>query len=383
MSRSTTLILTAVLWSTAAPSDAGAQARYPFMGRFLPGHGLAFEKENQTAPRENAAGTHHARSAPRDTTLTAYDAPDSTSTLGHAINANGSVVGEYTGTDGHTHAYLRAPDGSITEYNVGTNPTDGNGLSDKDSETGEYLQDGTVHPYIRKRSGRIVTFELPDSQFASCQAINNRGAATGFYADSNGLWHSFIRARDGALTIFEDPNAATGSGQGTQAGDINVHGDVTGPYMDANGIMHGYIRHKNGTFTDFDVQGAVDTVPFTVNAGGWDIGFSDDANGVTHGFIRNPNGTITAVDAPDAGTGPGQGTIVNGVNDDGVATGNYIDASGVSHGFVFYPDGSITEFDGPDAGPGGTIPIAINEEGTISGYVYDENDVAHGLIGTP
>jgi hypothetical protein len=101
------------------------------------------------------------------------------------------------------------------------------------------------------------------------------------------------------------------------------------------------------------------------------------------GFIRKANGKIQYVKAPDAGNGPGQGTIVEDINADGVATGNYFDADDMSHGFVRNKDGTITEFDAPGDGPQGTTPFSINRAGVVSGYMFDESDGAHGVIGEP
>lgn len=130
------------------------------------------------------------------------------------------------------------------------------------------------------------------------------------------------------------------------------------------------------------MAGALDTIPFMVNAKGWIVGMSDEESGVTHGFIRKSNGHIIMVDSLDAGTGPGQGTVVNDININGVATGNYIDAEDVSHGFVRRADGTIQEFDVPGA-DGGTIPFSINADGTISGFIFDADGVPHGFVGTP
>ena len=58
-----------------------------------------------------------------------------------------------------------------------------------------------------------------------------------------------------------------------------------------------------------------------------------------HGFLRDPHGQITTIDAPDAGSGAGQGTGAWGmsINPAGAITGTYIDASGVFHGFLRTP----------------------------------------------
>jgi hypothetical protein len=384
MSTRTTSILTTLLLSAALTIPAGAkpQQRYPFLGRLLSTHGAHNAQrtggKSPLAPRKGA-------SAPVNTDLISYDEPDAAGgTSGLGINNEGFAVGEFGGSDGHSHGFLRAPDGSFTEINVGTNPSSAFWINDKGAIIGDYFKGGIVRPYLRQANGKIVRIDLPDSQYADGLDVNNKGVATGDFVDSNGLWHGFIRAKDGSLTTFEEPNAATGSDMGTFAGATNIHGDTIGPYIDGDGVLHGYIRHANNTFTEFDVDGAVDTIPYNENAKGWVVGFFDDENGVTHGFIRKPNGRIIVVDVAGAGTDPGQGTVVQDISDNEIAVGNYVDADNVSHGFTFsVSDATTTTFDGPGAGPIGTIPISINTSGEVSGSVYDENDDQHGLIGTP
>ncbi|MGA7625862.1 MAG: hypothetical protein WCA91_20025 [Candidatus Acidiferrales bacterium] len=59
-----------------------------------------------------------------------------------------------------------------------------------------------------------------------------------------------------------------------------------------------------------------------------------DTNSVAHGFLRTADGTITPFDAPEAGTGSGQGTYAQSINDFGVITGFYVDSNGTLHGFL-------------------------------------------------
>jgi hypothetical protein len=63
---------------------------------------------------------------------------------------------------------------------------------------------------------------------------------------------------------------------------------------------------------------------------GW---YTDDAN-VNHGFVRDRHGAIVEFDVPGAGTGPGQGPQVFGINPSGAVTGGYLDSNNVFHGFV-------------------------------------------------
>jgi hypothetical protein len=68
-----------------------------------------------------------------------------------------------------------------------------------------------------------------------------------------------------------------------------------------------------------------------------------------HALARSQH-QITTFDVPGGGTGPGQGTIVNGITADGSVTGWYKDTNNVNHGFLRSSNGNITKFDVPGAG---------------------------------
>ena len=115
-------------------------------------------------------------------------------------------------------------------------------------------------------------------------------------------------------------------------------GSVPGAYIDASNVYHGFVRAADGTVTTFDVAAAgtgsgEGTLPEAINQGGTITGIYIDANFVFHGFVRAPDGAITTFDPPGAGTGPGQGTLPSSINQTAI-TGDYLDASNVYHGFI-------------------------------------------------
>jgi hypothetical protein len=122
-------------------------------------------------------------------------------------------------------------------------------------------------------------------------------------------------------------------------------------------------------------------IPRRNNVWGAITGYYVDANNVQHGFLRARNGAITGFDAPDAGTGAGQGTNAVCLNEAGVITGFYYDASSVLHGFVRFRDGAITTFDGPDAIL--TVGYSINAAGAITGHYRDPSTTSHGFVLVP
>jgi hypothetical protein len=138
------------------------------------------------------------------------------------------------------------------------------------------------------------------------------------------------------------------------------------------------------------------TLAFAIGRSGVVMGEYIDASTVIHGFLRSREGTVTSFDAPGAGVGPGQGTQPFSINPEGVITGYYTDSSGLSHGFVRARDRDFITFDAPGAGiPAGTpcSPLliantgtqgaSINLEGAVAGQYVDASGVFHGFLRSP
>ena len=75
-------------------------------------------------------------------------------------------------------------------------------------------------------------------------------------------------------------------------------------------------NERETCFITFDAPGAIGTAGYAINPGGEIGGQYVDPSFVYHGLVRAPNGAITAFDAPGAGSDPGQGTAVRGINPD-------------------------------------------------------------------
>jgi hypothetical protein len=102
-------------------------------------------------------------------------------------------------------------------------------------------------------------------------------------------------------------------------------------------------------------------------------------------FLR-PQPTIITFDAPGAGTGPGQGTLVAGINPTGVIVGGYPDANNVEHGYLRASDGAFTTYEVPGGGTGpfqGTSPNCINPAGATAGTWEDPSNVGHAYVRAP
>jgi probable HAF family extracellular repeat protein len=183
------------------------------------------------------------------------------------------------------------------------------------------------------------------------------------------------------FTNFDDPSAGSGPGQGIEVGGINDRGQIVGATVVNLTITHGFLL-SHGQFTTIDDPNAVlGTGASDINASGQIVGLYFDANNVSHGYLLS-HGQFTTIDDPNAGTGPGQGTEVQGINASGQMVGTYVDAGSVEHGFLL-SGGRFTTIDDPNAGAGfeqGTEAAGINAAGQIVGKYFDANNVNHGFL---
>ena len=280
--------------------------------------------------------------------------------------------------------------------------TGGFGINPQGTVVGSFLDDGMVFHGYQCVSGcgspsTFTEFNAPDAGTAANQgtitfSINLFGVITGYFIDANNVNHGFVTtAPFDTFTILDEPNAGQGAGQGTIAGNVSPFGgEIAGSYVDASGISHGFVTSPPyRTFTSFDPKGSVNTlmpVASALNLEGEVTGLYADTSGAFHGFVRKANGTITTFNVKGAGTGPGQGTVPEGINWRGDITGQWVDSSGVNHGFVRDPAGHITSYDVPGAGTGagqGTLPNTPNLFGVITGQDIDANNVHHGFLRRP
>lgn len=238
---------------------------------------------------------------------------------------------------------------------------------------------------------KITSFDAPGAgkgpgQGTFILSMNDAGATTGYYIDSSNVLHGFVRSSGGEITSFDAPNAGAGAGQGTLPQNINSSGEIGGTAFTSKGLYDGFVRHRDGSFTVVDVRGQLETSVESVMLPGWAMGLYADQGGVFHVFLYAPDGAFTyPIDAPGAGTQPGEGTVAYQINSSGTIVGFYVDAANAYHGFVRSWSGTLDEFTVPGSGTGsaeGTTAYGINASGTVASYYTDDNNVAHGYLRT-
>jgi len=406
MSKTTKFVLASLLLGSTLLLPVGGIAKPNIVHRGLRGM-LPMRFGEQRAERDTfrlrkpAVNPAAHRPTPHSAHYTIVDHPNGDPayrTRVFGINEAGVVSGQYVDTDDGTfHAFLRMPDGSYPanlDIHIGNNDTFALLLNDKNEVFGSYIDNdaGLEQPWVRTKNGAVIPFQVPDGTGGAIgQYINNKGVLAGDYFDDNGAFHCFTRTRKGVITELPDAkNAGTGAGQGSQCVGINEEGDLSGGIIDSNDNATAFIRH-DGNYEEFQAPGAgmgpgQGTTAAEIDDHGWVVGQVIDANGVMHGFIRDPSPShiFTIVNAPDAGTSPGQGTVAVEHREAGWAIGEYIDSSGVSHGYYMKKNGKIVEFDPPGVGDAGTyFVISSNKAHQIVGAFRDENAVRHGFIRKP
>lgn len=312
--------------------------------------------------------------------IIAFDAPGAITVAGGSdgtfpsgVDKEGTITGIYVGEDALYHGFLRSPEGEFTTFDA---PGTGTSI-------------GT-----RLRG-------VPGAANITSHSINmnNHGAITGNYVDSNDVSHGFLRGPGDEFITLDAPgaNSVAGSFDGTFPDSISNKGTITGHYIDAHDVIHGFLRAPGGEFITFDAPGAgsvagagFGTFPEGINDAGAVTGHYTDLHDVTHGFLRAPGGEFITFDAPGAGSvaGAGFGTFPEGIDDAGAIAGHYTDADHVTHGFLREAGGEFITLDAPGAGMVaglgyGTFPSSMNDAGTITGHYTDASGVAHGFARSP
>jgi hypothetical protein len=117
----------------------------------------------------------------------------------------------------------------------------------------------SVHGFVRRPAGEIVSFDPPESTGTIVSAINKAGAITGYYTVANGRSFGFVRRPGGTFETFDVPGTLVTVlpeiffpfTSLTAASSINDQGVITGSYSDSSGL-HGFVRSSEGMITSFD-----------------------------------------------------------------------------------------------------------------------------------
>jgi len=265
------------------------------------------------------------------------DVPGATSTRLRAINDVGATAGDFTGSGGAQHAFIRSPGGTVATVDIpGASRVTLRGINDAGVAVGFYSVDTpqgpnavTYHGFERTPDGITTVIDLPDAGDSALLGINNIGDIVGQYDLSDqSVGGSFV-LKQGRFTTLQDPPGAAPFNVFARA--INDLGVVSGSFLGPNGNVHAFLL-RGGTYTTFDDTGAgVTTTALSGLNNGQAVGVSDNGGFV---FDIATLSITTFIDCPG-----GLFAFPEGINNQGQIAGRCTLAadSPPFHGFVVTP----------------------------------------------
>ncbi|MGH6889883.1 MAG: hypothetical protein ACREHF_11935 [Rhizomicrobium sp.] len=219
----------------------------------------------------------------------------------------------------------------------GASQTSPFGITDSNIVTGDYTDaQGVTHGFVGPIDGsNYKSFDDPDGS-TQPRGINDRGWIAGFDSVSTATWE---RTPDGKLkSVKMDGTALDGVAQG-----LNKKGAFGADYIDpSTGATIGYLgkKAKYRTKSKLSIKNngwALRGVDAAGDVAGW---FYDPTTNLMHGYIT-VGGKTTQIDFPNATY-----TVMEGLNDKGIAPGQFEDSGGAIHGFYLdIKSGKMTQLD--------------------------------------
>jgi len=233
------------------------------------------------------------------------------------------------------------------------------GITNGDTITGDYTDpSGVQHGFVGPEDGSNYTSFDDSGGTTQPRGISNEGWIAGFDSGTTDTWERSPGGTLKAVTKFG--TALTGVAQG-----LNSTNQFTADYIDpTTGATVPYLglKYKFQSKVKLSITNAGAAVRGIDTAGdvaGW---FYDPTTGLQHGFVI-VGGTATQVDFPKATY-----TVMEGLNDKGIASGQFQDASGVIHGFYYHVStGKFKQLDAP--GAAATQVWGLNNKGVITASI--------------
>jgi len=222
---------------------------------------------------------------------------------------------------------------------------------------------------------------FPGSVQTQVVGINNTGASVGFWSNTNTGMDANFGFTDvgGTFTSVNDPSTPSTGLPVNQLLGINDNGVAAGFYVDGGGNPQGYLYSlASQTFTPVTVMGAGNSTATGINNAG-----------VISGFYNNGTSDVAFID--NAGSFSffqafGDSTQFFGINNTGYAVGTYQDGTGQFHGVLYnIAAQSFQSIDDPFAASGagnGTTLNGINDQDQLVGFYANADGNTIGLLAT-
>lgn len=245
------------------------------------------------------------------------------------VNDHNITTGEWVNSSGITQGFVGPFDGSdYTSFTDGGSATEPRALNDRGDITGYDV--GTLVPWERLSNGTLQNITKGGANLSEvAQGINRTGTFVGDYEDMK----SYLRGYVGRKFKFRSKiklDSLEAGNLGYAGRAIDDAGDIGGWYEDAStDLQIGYLL-IGGALTQVDYPSSVYTVVEGLNNNGIASGQWEDTSGVIHGFVYDiASGTFTSLDAPGATF-----TQVWGINNSNVVAAS-ADVGGVIESFAY------------------------------------------------
>jgi hypothetical protein len=147
-------------------------------------------------------------------------------TAAHSVSGAGLISAEYVDDNNVWHGCVRDRHGKVTVYdppdigtvpgsNQGTYPAIFSGINPEGAIIGEYMDTNyTYHAYLRAADGTITEFDDPNAgtqalQGSGTSGINRAGEINGWYIDPNNVFHGYLRTPDSTMTEYDVPGSGS------------------------------------------------------------------------------------------------------------------------------------------------------------------------------
>jgi hypothetical protein len=239
------------------------------------------------------------------------------------INDKNVLTGAYTNGSGIVEGVVGPFDGSAyTSFDDGGSGTQPRGLNNGGTIMG--FDTGTLQQWERSAGGTMknVTKGGVPVALALAQGINKSGLFAGDYSNSSGV----ETGATGAKGKYTSNIKLKYSNSGYAGRAVDTAGDVAGWYFDSStGLQRGFAI-ISGAAIRIDYPNAVYTVVEGLNDKGIASGQWEDSSSVIHGFVYNiAKKKFTSLDAPGASF-----TQVWGINNHNVVSASAALSSGTA-----------------------------------------------------
>jgi hypothetical protein len=167
----------------------------------------------------------------------------------YGINAAGEIVGTFGDDTGSgVHGFTLDKKGNVTSFDdpAGVDGTEGVGVSNDSGNDGKgeivgFYYDGLgefIHGYLRAKDGTFTNFDVPGATGGTMPSgISPPGNIVGTFKDGTGS-HGFLLDKKGNFTTINVPGA-----EETNLSGINAQGQLVGFFTDSMGATHGFVAN--------------------------------------------------------------------------------------------------------------------------------------------